>query len=197
GFSTAVRSDIELQVQQTVRADFALQVGEVSQTIEVKDTASLLNTEDSTIGTVIENKRIVDLPLNGRNFLQLVSLAPNVTSGYSPINIGGSRQGGQRVQQNIAVAGQRGTFNRYTLDGVENTDVNFLTYIFLPSIDALQEFKVQTGIYPAEFGRSATQINVSTKPGGNQFHGTAFEFLRNSTLDAKNYAFTSLAPPKD
>jgi hypothetical protein len=88
-------------------------------------------------------------------------------------------------------------FNHFTLDGVENTDVNFNTYVILPSIDALQEFKVQTGIYPAEFGRQASQINVSTKSGSNSFHGAAFEFLRNDTLDSKAYAFTVNRPPKD
>src|SRR5207249_291306 len=80
------------------------------------------------------------------------------------------------------------------LDGVENTDVNFNTYVILPSIDALQEFKVQTGIFPAEFGRATTQINASTKPGTNQFHGTLFEFLRNDKLDAKQYAFAGERP---
>ena len=88
-------------------------------------------------------------------------------------------------------------FDHFTLDGVENTDPNFNTYVILPSIDALQEFKVQTGVYPAEFGRNATQINVLTKSGGNDYHGTLFEFLRNDKLDAKNYAFTTARPPKD
>src|SRR5206468_776755 len=104
------------------------------------------------------------------------------------------RQGGSRASQNIAVAGQRSSFNHFTLDGVENTDVNFNTYVILPSIDALQEFKVQTGIFPAEFGRATTQINASTKPGTNQFHGTLFEFLRNDKLDAKQYAFAGERP---
>ena len=95
------------------------------------------------------------------------------------------------------MAGQRAQFNHFTLDGVENTDPNFNTFVVLPSIDALQEFKVQTGIYPAEFGRGATQINVSTKSGTQRYHGTLFEFLRNDKLDAKNYAFTTARPPKD
>src|SRR5216110_471639 len=101
-----------------------------------------------------------------------------------------------RAQQNISVSGQRSEFNHFTLDGVENTDVNFNTYVFLPSIDALQEFKVQTGIFPAEFGRATTQINVSTKPGTNQFHGTVFEFLRNDKLDARPYDFSGSNPEK-
>src|SRR5438046_889684 len=189
GFRTITQNDVELQIQQSARLDFTLQVGEVSQTVEVSGTAALIATENATVGTVIENRRIVDMPLNGRNFLQLVALSPNVSYGFTDSTIAGNRQGGARAQQNISVSGQRSEFNHFTLDGVENTDVNFNTYVFLPSIDALQEFKVQTGIFPAEFGRATTQINVSTKPGTNQFHGTLFEFLRNDKLDARQYAF--------
>src|SRR6478609_8938619 len=94
------------------------------------------------------------------------------------------------------VAGQRIMFDNFTLDGVNNTDPNFNTYVVLPSIDALQEFKVQTGVYPAEFGRNSTQINVSTKPGGNAYHGALFEFLRNDKFDAKPYAFAANPPAK-
>src|SRR5499433_1225518 len=194
GFRTIEQNDVELQVQQSARIDFTLQVGDVSQTVEVSGTATLIATENATVGTVIENKRIVEMPLNGRNFLQLVSLSPNVSYGFSDSTQAITRQGGQRAQQNISVAGQRSEFNHFTLDGVENTDVNFNTYVILPSIDALQEFKVQTGIFPAEFGRATTQINASTKPGTNQFHGTLFEFLRNDKLDAKQYAFAGERP---
>src|SRR5215813_8181998 len=194
GFRTVTQKDIELQVQQSARLDFTLQVGEVSQTVEVSGAAALIATENATVGTVIENKRIVEMPLNGRNFLQLASLSPNVSYGFSGAGIADQRQGGTRAQQNISVAGQRSAFNHFTLDGVENTDVNFNTYVILPSIDALQEFKVQTGIFPAEFGRATTQINASTKAGTNQFHGTIFEFLRNDKLDAKQYAFVGERP---
>src|SRR2546428_8076775 len=194
GFRTITQNDIELQIQQSARLDFTLQVGEVSQTVEVSGTAALIATENATVGTVIENKRIVEMPLNGRNFLQLVALSPNVSYGFTDSTIAGNRQGGARAQQNISVSGQRSEFNHFTLDGVENTDVNFNTYVFLPSIDALQEFKVQTGIFPAEFGRATTQINVLTKPGTNQFHGTVFEFLRNDKLDARQYAFAGERP---
>src|SRR5262245_43612883 len=194
GFRPITQNDVELQIQQSARLDFTLQVGDVSQTVEVSGTAALIATENATVGTVIDNKRIVDMPLNGRNFLQLVSLSPNVSYGFSDSIQATTRQGGQRAQQNISVAGQRSEFNHFTLDGVENTDVNFNTYVFLPSIDALQEFKVQTGIFPAEFGRATTQINVLTKPGTNQFHGTVFEFLRNDKLDARQYAFVGERP---
>src|SRR6476659_1414687 len=197
GFKTATRNGIEIQVQQNARIDFDLSLGSVSETVEVSASAQLLSTENATVGTVVENKRIVELPLNGRNYLQLVSLSPNVSYGFGNAGQAGSRQGGERANQNISVAGQRSYFNNFTLDGVNNTDPNFNTYVIQPSIDALQEFKVQTGVYPAEFGRQATQINVSTKPGTNDYHGTLFEFLRNDKLDAKNYAFTTARPPKD
>jgi hypothetical protein len=122
GFRGAARSAIELQVQQTARVDFALAVGEVSETLNVAGQAALLNTEDATVGTVIEEKRIVELPLNGRNFLQLVSLSPNVTSGFSSQGQATVRQGGDRANQNMAIAGARASWNYYTLDGVTNTD---------------------------------------------------------------------------
>ncbi|HWW87564.1 MAG TPA: carboxypeptidase-like regulatory domain-containing protein, partial [Vicinamibacterales bacterium] len=198
GFKTATR-DLELQVQQTARVDFTLELGTVAETATVTGVAPLVETENATIGTVIENKRIVELPLNGRNFLQLIALSPNVNTDFG--GTGGqaaSRQGGSRSIQEFSVAGQRREFNYYTLDGVDNTDVNFNTYLFLPSVDALEEFKVQTGVYSAEFGREATQVNVVTKSGTNDLHGTAFEFLRDDKLDARPYAFTAsqAAAPK-
>jgi len=197
GFKAFTRQNVELQVQQSARIDFELQVGQVTESIEVVAAAVLLSSENATVGTVIDNKRITELPLNGRNFLQLVAISPNVSFGFPAAGQAGNRQGGIRADQSISVAGQRSQFNHYTLDGVENTDPNFNTFVVLPSIDALQEFKVQTGVYPAEFGRNSSQINVSTKPGGNDYHGTLFHFLRNEKLDAKNYAFTVNRPPKD
>ena len=197
GFKSSTSRDVQLQVQQTVRLDFSMAVGQVSESIEVSAQATQLQAENATLGTVIENKRIVELPLNGRNYLQLVALSANVTTASPSAGQAGSRQGGDRANQSLSVAGQRTMFNHFTLDGVENTDPNFNTYVILPSIDALQEFKVQTGVYPAEFGRNATQINVLTKSGGNQYHGTAFEFLRNDKLDAKSYQFTNKAVVKN
>lgn len=197
GFQSVVRAGVELQVQQIARLNFEMPVGQVTEVIEVTGGTPLLTTEDATIGSVIENRRIVELPLNGRNFLQLVALSPNVSYGFASNGTAEGRQGGQRSSQNISVSGQRSVYNYYSLDGISNTDVSFNMYIFLPSIDALQEFKVQSGIFPAEFGRATAQINVSTKPGTNNFHGALFEFLRNSALDANNYSFTSVHPPQD
>ena len=166
GFKAAVSNNVELQVQQTVRLDFTLQVGALSESIEVAASADQLQQENATVGTVIENRDIVQLPLNGRNYLSLVALAANVNTLSPASGQAGSRQGGDRANQSISAAGQRIMFNYFTLDGVTNTDPNFNTYVVLPSIDALQEFKVQTGVYPAEFGHEATQINVLTKVRG-------------------------------
>jgi hypothetical protein len=147
----------------------------------------MLQTETSSIGTVIENRRIVELPLNGRNYLQLASLIPGATTNGPSSSQGKQRMGGQRNSFALNVSGQRIHFNHYALDGVENTDLNFNSYMLLPSIDALQEFKVESGLFDAEYGRAIAQINASTRSGTNDLHGTVFEFLRNSALDAKNY----------
>lgn len=194
GFKVANQRGVTLDVGATLRADFSLQVGDNTQQVEVTAAAPLLTTETTALGTVIENRRIVELPLNGRDYLQLVTLSPNVTREGGA---GGSSglQGGTRSQTSLSVAGQRLEYNRYTLDGMENTDPNFNSYIIRPSVDAVQEFKVQTGVYSAEFGRGSSQINVSTKSGGNDFHGTAFEFLRNSAMDAREWRQTGQKNP--
>ena len=196
GFDTVVKTNIELQVQQTARIDFSLVVGQTTQTIEVSASNEMLTTENATVGTVIEQKRITDLPLNGRSFFSLVALSPGVTVGFTPAAQAAGRQGGTRSTLTLSLSGARATWNNYTLDGVTNSDVNFNLYVVLPSVDALQEFKVQSGIYPAEFGREAGQINVSTRPGGNVYHGTLFEFLRNDAFDAKPYDFVNTHPAK-
>ncbi|MEO7145046.1 MAG: TonB-dependent receptor, partial [Bryobacteraceae bacterium] len=186
GFKAANRKAVDIQVGAVARIDLQMEVGEVTQQMEVRGGAPLLATETVALGTVIENRRIVDLPLNGRDYLQLVTLSPNVTTEGGAGGAGGL-QGGARSQTSLSVAGQRLEFNRYTLDGMENTDPNFNSYIIHPSVDAIQEFKVQTGVFSAEFGRGSSQINVTTKSGTNDYHGTAFEFLRNSAVDAREW----------
>ncbi len=195
GFEGEVRKGVELHVEQIARIDFHLKIGAVAQTVEVAGGAPLLTTESTTVGTVIDNDRIVGLPLNGRSFTQLIALTPNVS--YNSVASGGqasARQGGDRSTQEIFVAGARREYTNFTLDGVENTDPGFNTYALLPSIDALQEFKVQTGVYPAEFGHLQIQVNVSTLSGTNQFHGALFDFVRNNAFDALPYGFTSVVP---
>ena len=187
GFNTQERTGIILQVGQTARIDVELEVGAVGTVVEVTGGAPVLQADTTELGTVIENRRILDLPLNGRNYLQLASLTPGATSDGPASSQGQQRMGGQRNSFALNVAGQRVHFNHYSLDGLENTDPNFNSYLFLPNLDILQEFKVESGIFSAEYGRAIAQVNVSTKSGTNQIHGTAYNFLRNSELDAKNY----------
>jgi hypothetical protein len=187
GFKAVSRSGVQLQVGAIARIDVAMEVGAVTDEVAVTGTAALLTTEGTAVGTVIENKRIVDLPLNGRDYLQLIALSPGVTAETPPSFTATGRQGGERAQQNYSIAGQRLQFTHYTLDGIENTDPNWNLWIFRPSIDALQEFKVETGVYSAEYGHEPSQVNVTTKSGSNQIHGAAFEFLRNSALDARQW----------
>ena len=194
GFGGAARNRVELQIQQTIRLDFRLEIGALNETVIAVAESPMLNTQDLTIGTVIENRRIVELPLNGRNFLKMVELTPNVSASFSGSGSSGPRQGGDRSTQQLSIGGGRREWNYFTLDGINNTDVNFNSYIFLPSIDALQEFKVQTGVYSAELGRELGQVSVTTKAGTNAYHGTVFEFVRNNKFDALPYAFAGTVP---
>jgi hypothetical protein len=195
-FKTATSSNVQVQVQQTVRLDFTLQVGQVNENVEVSASAEMLQAENVSLGTVIGNQGVSQLPLNGRNYLGLVGLAANTNTRSASSGQAASRLGGDRASQSISAGGNRIMFDYYTLDGVANTDPDFSTYVVLPSIDAIQEFKVQTGVYPAEFGHESTQINVVTKSGGNAYHGALFEFLRNDIFDAVPYAFTASHPVK-
>jgi hypothetical protein len=194
GFKSEVHNDVSLQVDQVARLDFVLQVGNVAETIEVQSQAAALDTETATIGTVVETKRIEDLPLNGRNYLQLASLVPGATATGPGNSIAQARGGGDRSNFQLNIAGQRLENNHYSLDGIENTDPNYGTYLVQPSVDALQEFKVETSTYTAEYGHNLAQINVITKSGTNAYHGALFEFLRNSDVDAKNFFAKPGAP---
>jgi Carboxypeptidase regulatory-like domain len=170
GFKTMMRPPFELQVQQTARIDLVLELGQVTETVEVSGAAALLTTENATVGTVMEQRRITDLPLNGRNLLSLVALSPNVTYGSSPAAQAAGRQGGTRAGVTMSLSGARpGATTRWTASPTP--------------------IKAQTGIYPAEFGRAAGQVNVSTKGGSNEYHGSAFAFPRNDRLDARPYLF--------
>jgi hypothetical protein len=195
GFQTEIRHSVELQVQQTARLDFRMSPGAVTEEITVAGGAPLINTENATVGTVIEQKRIEDLPINGRSFISLIALSPNVTTGQtSTAGIASARSGGERAAVSLAISGLRREYTYFTIDGISNTDVDWNTYAFLPSVDALQEFKVQTGVYSSEFGREAGQVNISTRSGTNEYHGTVFEFLRNNKLDARPFGFTTQVP---
>jgi Carboxypeptidase regulatory-like domain len=187
GFSSAEQTNINVQVGSANRFPFTLAIGQLTDVVSVVADTPVIQTQNASIGTVIENRSIVELPLNGRNYLQLASLIPGATTNGPASAQGQQRMGGQRNSFSLNVAGQRIHFNHYSLDGIENTDLNFNSYMLLPSVDALEEFKVESGIFGAEFGRAVAQINASTKSGTNAFHGTVFEFMRNAKMDAKNF----------
>ena len=168
GFRTIDRQGLVVQVGSASRIAFTMEVGDVAETMTVVGQSPLIQTENAAISTVIENRAIVELPLNGRNYLQLASLIPGATTNGPSSSQGKQRMGGQRNSFALNVAGQRIHFNHYSLDGVENTDLNFNSYMLLPSVDALEEFNVISGIFDAEYGRAIAQVNVSTKSGSNQ-----------------------------
>lgn len=181
GFRRSVYDNVNLDVDQAARVDFTLQVGALTEEVVVLDTPPLVQTDTSTLGQVIDRRQMRELPLNERNFLTFALLVPG---GQLPVEGSqNSTQGGA-----ISVNGAREQSNSFLLEGVDNNDPYINQYVALPSAEAIQEFKVQSGNYSAEFGRSGgAQINVILKSGTNQFHGSVFEYLRNRHLDAKNY----------
>ena len=187
GFKSQARRGVVLQVEDRARADFLMEVGPVTEIVEVTASAPLIARDSAAIGTVITEQQLVDFPLNGRNYLSLAKVSPNVAAENRSFGTHNQRQAGERTEQPISVGGQRLQFIRFSLDGVENTDVNFNTYLVRPPLDALREFKVQTGVYGAEHGRATSQIIVTTKSGTNEFHGTVFEFHRNREFEAARW----------
>jgi hypothetical protein len=194
-FKTDSTQNLELQVQQSLRQDFTLQVGEVTQTVTVEAAAALLQSDNPTLGTVVPTETISQMPLNSRNYLSLVAVSANTNTLSTYTGQANARQGGQRAQEAISVGGQRIMYDHFTIDGINNTDVDFNTFVVQPTVDAIQEMKVQTGVYPAQYGYNATQVNVVTKSGGNAYHGTAFYFLRNNYADARGFNYTTIPFP--
>jgi len=192
GFSRSVFKGFVIQVGQTARLDVAMDVGTVDVAVEVIGAQPLLQTEDATVGQVISPEPIAALPLNGRNFVQLAILAPGVNglnymqpntinSGQRPDEL---RPGGTAVQAN----GVRSYLNQVLIDGIDATEMISQTFVVRPAVEGIQEFKVVTNNAGAEYGRGAGAVIVlTTKSGSNQFHGSVFEFLRNSAMDAKNF----------
>lgn len=188
GFQKSEVSQFRVSVDQVARIDVALQVGQVTETVEVQAAAIGLQTEDATVGTVIDSQKVVELPLNGRSFVQLALLTPGVNPG-TPGSITVRRLRGS-VGQDVGMSanGARDTQNRFYYDGIEAMDLDSYSFSFSPSVEAIQEFKVQTSTYSSEVGGApGGQVNLTTKGGTNQFRGTAWAFNRND-------AFAALAP---
>lgn len=191
-FRPETRDAITVQVAQQVRVDFVLLLGEVRQEITIIEAESALKTTTAEVSEVINNRRVVSIPLNGRRFTDLMLLSDNVVS--EPRGTRGSALG--QTGATVAIAGQRGGHNMYFLDGVSITDQYFNNLGVSVSVDALQEFNIQKSIYPAEFGgKASAAISAATKSGGNAVHGSAFEFFRNSALDARNFFNGPTKPP--
>jgi Carboxypeptidase regulatory-like domain/TonB dependent receptor len=182
GFRTIIETGIKLEVDQRATVELTMPVGDLAQEVSVKAIAPLLDTVEPSIGQVIDNRQIVGLPLNGRDYAQLALLSSGTTN-----PIAGSRAGG------FSSGGQRLSANNYLLDGVDNNslelaDAGRSAELVKPSVDAIQEFKVQTNVYSAEYGHgTGAVVNVTIKSGTNAIHGTAFEFLRNEKVDARNF----------
>src|SRR5882724_8350415 len=201
GFKKAVQALFSVGVNETVTHNFALIVGEVGQTVEVTSEAALLQQSTSELGTVITEEAVKELPLNGRNFTQLLTLTPGAT----PVNTAQGNTGGTGFNAPLALPGStfvipsiNGQWNRsnmFLLDGIVNEFFFGSSYAILPVIDAVQEFKVQSHNDKAEYGGVlGGVINVVSKSGGNTLHGSAWEFLRNDFFDARN-PFADAARP--
>ncbi len=182
GFNRTVVKGVNLEVDQRARVDITLELGQVIQTVEIAATARLIETDTASQGTVVDNQRILQLPLNGRNFQQLAVLGPGV---IAPVAGSGGR---------FSVAGTRGLSNSFMLDGTTNTNINANQTFIDPSVDLIQEFKIQRNTFNAEYGHGAAQVNVVTRSGANSPHFTLFEFLRNEKLQARNF-FDRAAKP--
>ncbi len=183
GFKKALRSRIELNIQEQAVVDFNLEAGDISQTVEITTEAPLLQTTESSVGQAVSGQTINNMPLNGRDWTYLARLSAGV-------NI---PQPGARAAGQFAANGTRPAQNNYLIDGIDNntSSVDFLNgtaYVIKPPVDAIGEFKIQTNAFSAEFGRAGGAIlNATMKSGTNEFHGAVWEFLRNDKLDANNY----------
>jgi Carboxypeptidase regulatory-like domain len=194
GFKTFTDPRLGLATGDRARVDASLQVGEISQSVEVEANAVALQTDNSTVGVLVTSRAVQDLPVNGRNFIRLVQLAPGATESVQSSLGGGTRPDDRRQTSTVSANGQTDSANNFLLDGMDNNERAIATIIVKPSIDAQQEVKVDTSLYPAETGRAGgAVINVITKAGTNSFHGSLFEFLRNDLFDAKNFFNTPQA----
>lgn len=191
GFQQVSQSDVRVSATQNVHVNFSLQTGSSSQTVHVTAATTLVDTRESQIGTTVDQRRITELPLNGRDAYTLVQLAPGVTSYTSNTNIGNPNG------VTFSVNGIRAFENSFYLDGGFNTAVYRVGGNLIPNPDALQEFRILTANYDAEYGRSpGGVVNVITRSGSNQFHGLVYDYLRNDVFNAKSYFNPVVTPLK-
>ena len=190
-FAPSTRENLKLDVQQIARVDFELSVGTVTEVVEVSAAAALLESEQATMGQVIENKRIVEMPLNKRNYLELAQLSVGILPGST---VGAGTRPGRSGEAGFVGMGMRGYQNNVMIDGIDNGSragggpLGFQAQASKPSVDAVAEFKVVTNNMSAEYGfRMGPKVLVSIRSGSNDLHGSAFEFIRNDKLDATNF----------
>ncbi|HML15867.1 MAG TPA: carboxypeptidase regulatory-like domain-containing protein [Bryobacteraceae bacterium] len=189
GFKTFEDSQLHLEVARSSTFDIPLTLGAVTESIEVKSEVSPLTTTSAAEGTVISSAEVKAIPLNGRQFLQLALLSPGANSGGIAVQQNSLRQG---EVGGLSVAGQRTNDSAYLLDGVMNTDLDYNALNYVPIVDAISEFQVQVAQYSAEYGRaSGGQINVLTQSGTVDWHGSAWDFLRNNVFDARPFNLTT------
>jgi len=195
GFQTVTQRGVTVNVGTDVVADFTLRPGNVAQTVEVTAAAPLLESQNASVGQVVDSRSVNNLPLNGRNFTFLAQIVAGVNTPQADTR-------GNAANGAFAANGLRPAQNNYMLDGIDNNSdtVDFLNgtnYVVLPPVDAVQEFKVQTSDFSAEFGRSgAAVLNATIKSGTNNFHGSAWEFFRNDKLDAADFFENAGGRPK-
>ena len=192
-FRKLIQRNIPLAINQQAGLDFTLQVGQVSELIEVSSQAPLLETESSSLGTVVNEQFVNQLPLNGRNFIQMATLSPGVNgTGFSATGtiMSGTRPDDRRPATEIFSNGNREGSNNFLYDGIDDNERLTLSIVLRPAVEAVREFKVQTNLYSADVGRnSGAVVDVITKSGTNKPHGSAFEFLRNSAMDSRNFFY--------
>jgi outer membrane receptor protein involved in Fe transport len=199
GFKTAVRDGVTVTVVSTSRVDIRLGVGQLEESVRVTGESPLVETSSASMGTVIDEKKVVELPLNGRNFTQLGTLIPGVVA--PPAGLGGAAGeatpgGFGATTAGFSVNGMRNQSNNFLLDGASNNDTFNTGFVLRPPPDAIQEFKIQTHSYSAEYGRnSGSVVNVVTKSGSNELRGSAWEFNRDDALQARNF-FAPATQPK-
>jgi hypothetical protein len=188
GFKKVSLSDVHVGVDQKVRADLKLELGQMTEAVTIQAETPLIQTNSSELGATIGNEQIEALPLNGRNFVSLTRTIPGVLRAVPGANIDGAGSLAWRASAGFSANGQRARDNNYLLDGVDNNETWLQTVVIFPSVDALDEFKMQTSTYSAEFGKSlGGVVNIQIKSGANAFHGSAFDFVRNDAFDANNF----------